>query len=159
MAMRIGLGDDIHALCEGTGIPLGGVMLPCNRACRAVSDGDVVLHALTDALLGGLALGDIGERYPEAAVAKGEESRRFVAETMALLRERGARVHNVDCTVYLERPRLGGMKTAIRDNLSRLLGIDAGSVGVKAKTAEGFGAVGRGEAVAARVAVLIEVDE
>lgn len=159
MTMRIGLGDDIHALCEGNGIPLGGVVIPCARACCAVSDGDVVLHALIDALLGALALGDIGDYYPESKVAKGERSERLVLETLALLREKGATISNIDCIIYLEQPKLGEFKNAIRDNLCRMLSLAPGAVGVKAKTAEGFGAVGRGEAVAARVAVLVAVEE
>lgn len=155
MALRIGWGTDIHCLADGEGIRLGGLTIPCPRASVAVSDGDVLLHALVDALLGALGLGDIGDHYPESRVAPGEDSSRFVRETMALCAARGGVVVNVDCIINLERPRLGEWKGKIRDNLAAILELDSGCVNVKAKTAEGLGAIGAGEAVAAQVAVML----
>ncbi len=151
--MRIGIGSDIHRLQPGDGMKIGGVLIPCEFGCIAVSDGDVLLHALVDALLGATGAGDIGERYPESRVAPGEDSARYVREVLADLK--GVRVENVDCIVHLEQPKLSPWKDAIRHSLAGLLGIESGQVGVKAKTAEGLDAVGRGEAVAVQVVVLI----
>lgn len=159
MSFAVGVGTDVHRLEPGSGIPLGGVVVPCDKACVAVSDGDVLLHALTDALLGGMGQGDIGERYPESKVGKGESSRRFVEETMLLLEARGGRVVNVDCTVDLERPRLASWKMRIRDSVAALLRVSPGKVNIKAKTAEGLGSVGNGEAVSAQVVALLELPD
>lgn len=153
--MRIGIGSDIHRLQPGGGIKIGGILIPCEFGCVAVSDGDVLLHALVDALLGATGAGDIGERYPESRVVPGEDSSRYVREVLAELG--GARVENVDCIVHLERPKLSPWKDAIRRSVAGLLGIEPGRVGVKAKTAEGLDAVGRGEAVAAQVVVLLSL--
>lgn len=157
MSMRIGFGTDLHRLEAGEGLWLGGVLVPCRYAAVAVSDGDALLHALVDALLGAAGLGDIGERYPETKTAPGEPSSRYVREVADDLAGRGMRVVNVDMVIDLERPRLAEWKTAIRDSVAELLGLDAGRVNVKAKSGEGAGPVGRGEAVAAQAAVLVEI--
>lgn len=157
MPMRVGFGTDLHRLREGGGIRLGGLSIPCGYSCEAVSDGDVLLHALVDALMGAAGLGDIGDRYPESKVAPGEDSSRFVAEIMAELRAAGAGLHNVDCVVDLENPKLGRWKGEIRASLARLLGLPEARVNVKAKTAEGLGPVGTGRAVAAQVVALLEL--
>lgn len=155
--LRVGLGTDSHRLRPGGGIRLGGVDIPCAFACEAVSDGDVLLHALVDAILGALGLGDIGECYPESAVRPGEDSRRFVTEILALPGAAGVRLVNVDCVIHLERPRLAEWKPRIRDGMAALLGVAPSRVNVKAKTAEGLGPVGEGREVAAQVVVLLEV--
>lgn len=158
MQMRIGIGNDIHRLESGNGIRLGGLFIPCPFSCRARSDGDVLLHALTDAMLGALAEGDIGDRYPESAVRQGEDSRRFVLETLALLAARRARLVNIDCIIELERPRLAEWKEAIGQSLSDILSLPPDRIGVKAKTGEGLGPVGEGLAIAARAVALLSVE-
>lgn len=152
--MRIGFGTDLHVLRVGEGLMLGGVPVPCGYAFEAHSDGDVVLHALVDAMLGCAGLGDIGEKYPPSAIRKGESSTRFVTETLALLGKAGLALVNVDCVIDLEVVKLGDTKKVIRASLASLLGLDAACVNVKAKTAEGVGAVGEGRAVSAQAAVL-----
>lgn len=156
MAMRVGLGTDIHKLTRGNGLWLGGVKIPCNLTAKATSDGDVLLHALVDALLGAAGLGDIGERYPESKATPGESSARFVREVVADLNVRGMRPVNVDLVVDLERPRLGPWKPRMRDAVADLLGIDPARVNVKAKTGEGLGPIGWSEAISAQAVVLVE---
>lgn len=157
-SFRVGLGTDVHRLEAGDGILLGGAAIPCDKRCIAVSDGDVVLHALVDALLGACAGGDIGDHFPASAVAPGETSRRFVEFALDALASRGASIVNVDCVIDLEAVRLAPFKERIRDSLSGILGISPDRIGVKAKTAEGMGPVGAGEAVAAQAIVLLRVD-
>jgi 2-C-methyl-D-erythritol 2,4-cyclodiphosphate synthase len=153
-SFRIGFGTDLHCLEPGDGVMLGGVKIPCGYQCHAVSDGDVVLHALVDALLGCAALGDIGEHSPEHAVIKGESSRRFVEAALAMLADAGFAPINVDCVIDLEHVRLAESKAAIRTGVARLLRLDESRVNIKAKTAEGLGPVGEGKAVAAQVVAL-----
>ena len=159
MGFRVGLGTDMHRLTAGTGIRLGGVDIPCEFACVAASDGDVLLHALTDALLGSLAMGDIGEHFPACKTTPGEDSRRFPLQALRILERSGARVANVDCVVDLERPSLRDWKTDIRNGIANLLSLPSGRVSVKAKTAEGLGPVGQSLAIAAQAIVLIETEE
>ncbi len=156
---RVGLGTDVHKFLPGNGFHLGGVFMPCAFAVQADSDGDVVLHALVDAMLGAMALGDIGEYFPRERVAKGEASRVFVEETLTLVRAKGGEVVNVDCIVNLENIRLSPWKKAVRDKIAEIIGLDSARVNVKAKTAEGLGWVGRGEAVSAEVVVLLKTDQ
>lgn len=153
-AFRVGFGTDLHRLEPGEGIPLGGAPVPCAYRCVAVSDGDVLLHALVDALLGACGWGDIGEWFPASSVEPGQASSAFVAEVLAKMRESGISIVNVDAVVDLEGVRLAPWKAAIRQSVAELLGIPAGRVNIKAKTAEGLGPVGEGKAVAAQVAVL-----
>lgn len=157
MGMRVGLGTDIHRLTSGHGLPLGGVLVACPFAAVADSDGDVLLHAVVDALLGAMGWGDIGERYPASAVRKGEASARFVQEVLAEMAAVGAAPVQLDCIINLETPRLGTVKTAIRESLAGLLRLEPGRVNVKAKTAEGLDSVGRSEAVSAQVVAQVEV--
>lgn len=156
MPYRIGFGTDIHKLAPGDGFKLGGVRVEADRSAVAASDGDALLHALVDALLGAAGLGDIGERYPESAAAAGESSERYVLEVAAELRRRGFEIVNTDLVIDLERPKLAGLKPVLRDSIARLLGVDAGRVNVKAKTGEGMGWVGNGDAVGAQAAVLLK---
>lgn len=156
MNIRIGIGNDFHCLDTGSGFRLGGIWIESEFTCIADSDGDVLLHALTDALLGSLALGDIGEWYPK--VEPGELSTRFVQETMAKLLARRASVINVDCIIELERPKIGPWKMPIRQAIASLLRISIDNVNIKAKTREGQDAIGQSKGIAAQVVVLVALD-
>ncbi|OWY69612.1 2-C-methyl-D-erythritol 2,4-cyclodiphosphate synthase [cyanobacterium TDX16] len=145
---RIGLGTDLHRLVPGGPLRLGGVDIPFEFQAAAHSDGDVVLHAVTDALLGAAGLPDIGERYPDSDPAnKGADSRRFIAEVLGDLRRGGLVPVNLDIVIQAERPKLSAHKASIRDSVAQLLGLSPDRVAVKAKTNEGLDAIGRGEAV------------
>ena len=155
--MRVGIGHDTHRLAEGRPLILGGVRLEHPRGPVGHSDADVVLHALTDALLGAAGLGDIGDAYPDTDPAYRDcDSAVFVRETLARLNRAGYRVVNVDVTVFAQEPKLGPLKAAIRRSLAGLLGLDVGAVNVKAKTGEGVGAIGRAEALGCQAVALIE---
>ncbi len=159
MALRIGFGTDLHRLVAGDGIWLGGVKVPANKKAEAHSDGDVVLHAVTDALLGAAGRGDIGEMFPASAVEKGQASSLFVESVMSLLKAQGMRVVNADVTIDLEKPRLSEWKQPIRDNIAKYLSADPRRINVKAKTSESIGPVGEGKAVSAQVAIFLEIIE
>lgn len=153
---RIGMGHDRHRLVAGKPLWLGGVSIPFELGLDGHSDADVVLHALTDALLGSLALGDIGEWFPNTDEQwKGASSDRFVVAAMAAVRERGWEVCNVDATIHAERPKLSAYKSAIAARMAELLGVETDQVSVKAKTGEKVGPVGRGECIDADVIVLV----
>ena len=155
--MRVGLGHDTHRLEEGRPLLLGGVRVPYPRGLAGHSDADVVLHAVTDAMLGAAGLGDIGDAYPDTDPEwKDADSRLFLRETLARLTRGGWRVVNLDVIVFAQEPKLGPVKAAIRDSLAGLLGIDAGAVNVKAKTGESVGHIGRAEAMSCQAVVLIE---
>jgi 2-C-methyl-D-erythritol 2,4-cyclodiphosphate synthase len=155
--MRVGIGHDTHRLAEGRPLILGGVRVEHPRGLVGHSDADVVLHALTDALLGAAGLGDIGDAFPDTDPAwRGADSALFLREALARLNRHGWRVVNVDVIVFAQEPKLGPVKAAIRDNLARLLGLAAGEVNVKAKTGEKVGHIGRAEAIACQVVVLID---
>ncbi|HKI34267.1 MAG TPA: 2-C-methyl-D-erythritol 2,4-cyclodiphosphate synthase [Gemmataceae bacterium] len=155
--MRVGIGHDTHRLEEGRPLILGGVRVEHARGLVGHSDADVVLHAVTDALLGAAGLGDIGDAYPDTDPAwRGADSALFLRETLARLNRDGWRVVNVDVIVFAQEPKLGPLKGRIRDNLARLLGIDEGAVNVKAKTGEKVGHIGRAEAIACQAVVLID---
>ncbi|TKR33793.1 2-C-methyl-D-erythritol 2,4-cyclodiphosphate synthase [Luteimonas gilva] len=154
--IRIGQGFDVHAFGDGDHLMLGGVRVPHVRGVLAHSDGDVVLHALCDAMLGALALGDIGKHFPPSDPQwKGADSRAFVRHCNRLLAERGWRVGNADITVICERPKIGPHADAMRVNIAEDLGIDVDAVGVKATTSEKLGFTGRGEGIAAQAACLL----
>lgn len=154
--IRIGQGLDVHAFGDGDHVVLGGVRIAHDRGLLAHSDGDVVIHALCDAMLGALALGDIGVHFPPSDPRwKDADSRTFLRHCDALLRERGWRVGNCDITVVCERPKVGPHATAMRENLAAELGIGIGAVSVKATTSEGLGFTGRGEGIAAQAVCLL----
>lgn len=156
MDIRIGLGWDNHRLAEGRALILGGVRVPCEFGFDAHSDGDILLHAVTDALLGALALGDIGMHFPDTDPRwKDCDSGVFVRHAASLVRERGYRIGNVDATVILQRPKLGDLRAQIRANLAALLELDPAQVSVKFKTAEKVGPVGEGRSAEAQAAVLL----
>lgn len=146
---RVGIGTDLHRLVPGRRLILGHVPIAYSRGPRSHSDGDVVLHALIDALAGAAGLPDIGEMFPDTDPAyKDADSANLLAEVLKKLQTQGYAVVNVDVTIHAERPKLGPHKAAIRRELARLLGLKSDAVSVKAKTNEGVDAVGRGQAVA-----------
>ena len=156
MKLRIGQGYDVHAFAEGDHVMIGGVRVPHERGVLAHSDGDVVLHALCDAMLGALALGDIGVHFPPSDPRwKGADSRVFLRHCNGLLRERGWRVGNADLTVVCERPKIGPHAQAMREVIAADLGVDVEAIGVKATTSERLGFTGRGEGIAALAACLL----
>lgn len=155
--MRIGSGYDLHRLVPDRPLLLGGVRIPSPLGELGHSDGDVLLHAVIDALLGAAALGDIGTHFPPSDPAyAGIDSRELLARTIKLIGDAGYYAVNLDTTVILERPKLKEYITAIREQLAADTGLSVDRVSVKAKTNEGVDAVGRGEAVAVHAAVLIE---
>jgi len=160
MSMRVGSGHDTHRLVEGRPLILGGVRVEHPRGLAGHSDADVVLHALTDALLGALALGDIGDLYPDTDPAhKDADSRRFLVDAIENVTALGWEVANVDLTIFAQEPKLGPVKQAIRESLARLLEIPLDCVNVKAKTGEHVGHIGRGEAIGCHAVVLLESDD
>jgi 2-C-methyl-D-erythritol 2,4-cyclodiphosphate synthase len=155
--LRIGQGYDVHAYASGDHVTLGGERIPHGQGVLAHSDGDVLLHALCDAMLGAAALGDIGMHFPDTDPRwRGADSRAFVRHARTLLREQGYRVVNVDATVLAEAPRLGKHREAMRANIAADLGVDVACVNVKATTSEQLGFVGRREGLACMAVVLIE---
>lgn len=157
---RVGSGHDTHRLVEGRPLVIGGVLVPHHAGPDAHSDGDVLLHALTDALLGALALGDIGEFFPDDEPAHAaQESSVFVARALAELHERGWRPVNVDSTIFAQRPKLYESKREMAVRMAELLDLPQHAVSVKAKTGERVGPIGREEAIAAEVVVLVERTE
>lgn len=147
---RTGTGFDVHAFGPGDHVWLAGVRIPHDRGLTAHSDGDAPLHALTDALLGAIGCGDIGQHFPPSDPAwKGAASRLFVEDAARRIAERGGRIANVDLTILAEAPRIGPHRDAMRAAIAAMLGIDAARVGVKATTMERLGFVGRGEGIAA----------
>jgi 2-C-methyl-D-erythritol 2,4-cyclodiphosphate synthase len=158
--IRVGSGHDTHRLVDGRPLILGGLSIPHTRGLAGHSDADVVLHAVTDALLGAAGLGDIGDLYPDADPRwKNADSKLFVQETRAKLNQLGWRVINLDVTIFAEAPKLGPVKTAIRESLATLLSLTPDAVNVKAKTGETVGHIGRGEAIGCHAVVLIEKTE
>ena len=157
MSMRIGQGFDVHAFGEGDHVMLGGVRIAHTHGVLAHSDGDVVLHALCDAMLGALALGDIGMHFPPTdARWKDADSRSFLRHCTALIRGRGWQVGNCDITVICERPKVGPHAQAMRACIACDLGIAVDAVSVKATTTETLGFTGRSEGIAAQAVCLLE---
>jgi 2-C-methyl-D-erythritol 2,4-cyclodiphosphate synthase len=156
MNIRVGTGFDAHAFGPGDSVALGGLRIAHSRGVVAHSDGDVILHALCDALLGAAGLGDIGQHFPDSdARWKGVASGVFVTAVREMLERRGYVVGNVDLTLLAQAPRIAPHRDAIRDNVARLLGIEATRVNVKATTTEYLGFIGRAEGLAALATVLI----
>ena len=155
--MRIGHGYDVHAFTDGDHVMLGGVRIPHSRGVKAHSDGDVVLHAVCDALLGAAALGDIGRHFPDTdAKWKDADSRLLLGETVKIVAGRKLKPSQVDVTVIAEAPKLAPHVMAMRVVISKGLGIPLELVNVKATTNEGLGHIGRGEGLAAHAVVLID---
>jgi 2-C-methyl-D-erythritol 2,4-cyclodiphosphate synthase len=157
MAMRIGHGYDVHRLVEGRRLVLGGIEIPHARGLLGHSDGDVVLHAVSDAILGALGAGDIGQHFPDSNERyRGIASSELLRQVVALMTGRGWRIGNLDVTIHAEEPRLLPHREAMRGRIATLLDASAERVNLKAKTNEGLDAVGRGEAIAASAVVLLE---
>lgn len=156
MEQRIGQGWDLHRLVAGRPLVLGGVTIPFDRGLDGHSDADVLTHAIIDALFGALADGDIGTHFPNTDPAwRGVSSLDLLGRALAQVHAGGWRVVNVDATVIAERPKLAAHRDAMRAALARALGVDPAAVSIKAKTAEGLGAEGRGEAISAQAVVLL----
>ena len=154
--MRIGHGYDVHRFQRGSFITLGGVQIAHNKSFVAHSDGDVLLHALTDALLGAAALGDIGQHFPDTDPAyKGADSRQLLRKVVVLLDQAGWSVGNVDSTVLAQAPKMAPHIVAMRENIAADLNIAVDQVNVKATTTEGLGFVGREEGIAAHAVVML----
>ena len=155
--MRVGIGHDTHRLAAGGPLRIGGIDVACDRHAVGHSDADVLLHAITDALLGAAALGDIGEMFPDTAEEnRGRDSADMLRGALAKTREAGYRVVNLDCIIFAQQPKFSPYKDAIRVRVAEILGLPAERVGVKAKTGEGVGGVGRGEIIMAQCAALLE---
>ena len=156
MDMRIGNGFDVHALVAGRSLVLGGVAIPHERGLAGHSDADVLLHAVCDAILGALALGDIGMHFPDTdARWKDADSRALLRQVAALTSAQGWRIGNLDVTVIAEAPKLAPHVPAMRANLAGDLACDIGAISVKATTTERLGFAGRGEGIAALATVLL----
>jgi 2-C-methyl-D-erythritol 2,4-cyclodiphosphate synthase len=153
---RTGLGWDVHRLESGRPLILGGVQIPCEFGLAGHSDADVLAHAITDALLGAAALGDIGMHFPDSDPRwKGADSLQFLTAARNMVKSDGFRIVNVDSTVILERPKLKDHRAAIRERLASTLGIEIERVSVKFKTAEGVGPVGEGRSAEAQAIVTL----
>lgn len=159
--MRIGHGYDVHAFTDGNALVLGGVKIPHTRAFKAHSDGDVLLHAICDALLGALALGDIGQHFPDtSAQYAGIDSRILLRHVYGLVQERGYAILNLDSTLIAQAPKLAPHMGAMRANLAADLACNPDAVNVKATTTEKLGFAGRKEGIAAHAVVLLrKVDD
>jgi len=155
--MRVGIGHDTHRLGQGGPLILGGIAIPHDRHAIGHSDADVLLHAITDALLGAAALGDIGELFPDTDPAnKGRDSAEMLREAAARTRAAGYTVINLDCIVFAQKPKLSPHKDPIRRRIAEILSLAPEQVGVKAKTGEGVGEVGREEVIMAQCVALLE---
>lgn len=151
--MRVGIGSDIHRLEEGRKLVIGGITIPYDKGEKAHSDGDVLIHAIIDAILGAYSMDDIGKHFPDnAAETEGMNSEKMLKTVLIMTQ---CKIVNIDTTVNLEKPRLRPYIQNIRENLSRIMEIPLDRISVKAKTAEGLGPVGEGLAISAEAAVLV----
>ncbi len=154
--MRIGSGYDVHAFCEGDHLTLGGIKIPFNKSFAAHSDGDVLIHAMVDALLGALALGDIGQHFPPNDDKwKNCDSSVFLKHVMELIKKEGYQVSNIDSTIICEQPKMQPHILAIRENLAKIMDLNVNQVSVKATTTEKLGFCGRGEGIAVESVCLL----
>ena len=157
MSFRIGTGFDLHRLAPQRRLVLGGVVIPFEKGLLGHSDADALCHAAADALLGALALPDLGQQFPDTDPAwKDADSLALLGRVQAMVEAKGFRVVNLDATIIAQAPKLSPHFPAMAANLARVLGVATDRISVKAKTAEGVGAIGRGEAIAAEVVVLLE---
>ena len=156
MNIRVGEGWDTHALVEDRPLMLGGVQIPFEKGLLGHSDADVLLHAITDALLGAAGLGDIGQHFPDTdATYKGADSAKLLKTAYAHVKQLGWHLGNVDCTIVAQAPKLAPHRSDIRSSIAKALGVAESQVNVKAKTAENMGPVGEGLSMEARAVVLI----
>jgi len=157
MMQRIGHGFDAHQLLLGRPLVLGGVRVPFDHGPVGHSDGDVLAHALADALLGACALGDLGEHFPSSDPRwLNADSLELLARCVEMIRERGFEVGNIDATIVLEHPRLAPYLPVMRDRLAEVLGVDRGAVSIKAKTTDGMGYTGDGTGIAAYAVATVQ---
>lgn len=157
MSFRIGNGYDVHLLADGLPFYLGGIKIEHTKGCVAHSDGDTLIHALCDALLGALALGDIGKHFPDTSDEfKGIDSKILLDRTYSLIKDQGYELVNADCTILLQKPKIAPYILQMREKLASVLKIDKNIISVKATTTEGVGFVGREEAIAVYATVLVE---
>lgn len=155
--MKIGIGYDIHRLIEDRPLFLGGVEIPYLKGLLGYSDGDALLHAISDAMLGALGMGDIGELFPNTDPQfKDVSSSNILAKVALLAGEKGYRVNNVDTVILAEEPKIYPFKVHMVAKIANILGIDNGRVNIKATTNEGVGSIGKGEAIAAYAVVMLE---
>ena len=154
--MRVGIGHDTHQLGPGGPLRLGGLDVAHDRQAIGHSDADVLLHAITDALLGAAALGDIGELFPDTDPAnKNRDSADMLRRAAAKVHAAGYRISNLDCIVFAQRPKLSPHKAAIRHRIAGILNLEPDQIGIKAKTGEGIGEIGREEAISAQCVALL----
>jgi 2-C-methyl-D-erythritol 2,4-cyclodiphosphate synthase len=156
-SLRIGQGFDVHALVAGRALIIGGVNIPYEKGLDGHSDADVLLHAITDAILGAAGLGDIGRHFPDTDPAfKGADSRKLLREAAARVKQAGYAVVNIDCTIIAQAPKMAPHVAAMAANIAADCGVDTNCVNVKAKTTERLGFTGRGEGIAAEAVTLVE---
>ncbi len=154
--MRIGHGYDVHRLVEDRKLIVGGVEIPWEKGLLGHSDADVLLHAIADALLGALALGDIGKHFPDTDPAfKGADSMKLLEHVVRLIQDKGYRVGNLDATIIAQRPKMAPHIPTMRDNIARICGVAPDRINVKATTEEGLGFTGTGEGIAAHAVALL----
>lgn len=154
--MRVGMGYDVHKLVEGRDLILGGVHVPYEKGLLGHSDADVLLHAISDALLGAAALGDIGRHFPDTDPAfHNADSMKLLEEVVRLIEEEGYKVGNVDATVIAQKPKLMNFIPEMRENISKVLGVTSGQVNVKATTEEHLGFTGEGLGISAQAVCLL----
>lgn len=154
--IRIGHGYDVHTLADGLRLVLGGVEIEHTKGCVAHSDGDVVIHAICDALLGALALGDIGKLFPDtSAEFKGIDSKILLRRVCDVIEEKGYQISNIDCTIAMQRPKLRPHIDTMRQTLAQVMGLDVDRVSVKATTTERLGFEGREEGVSTHAVALL----
>jgi 2-C-methyl-D-erythritol 2,4-cyclodiphosphate synthase len=154
---RIGQGYDVHRLAEGETLWLGGILIPHNKGTVAHSDGDVLIHAICDALLGSLSLGDIGTHFPDTSDEfKNIDSKILLAETNKLIEKQGYRIVNIDSTISAQQPKLKPFIPEMKNSMARVLNIKAGQISVKATTTERLGFEGREEGMSAQAVVLVQ---
>ena len=155
--MRIGHGYDVHKLVEGRKLILGGVDIPYEKGLLGHSDADVLLHAISDALLGAAALGDIGKHFPDTDMAfKDADSRNLLRQVVNLIEEKGYRVGNIDCTIIAQKPKLKNYIEIMRKNIASDCNVDVSCVNVKATTEEGLGFTGEGSGISAHAVCILE---
>jgi 2-C-methyl-D-erythritol 2,4-cyclodiphosphate synthase len=156
MDFRVGIGYDVHALADGLRLVLCGVEVEHSKGCVAHSDGDVAIHAICDALLGTLALGDIGKLFPDSDERyKGIDSRKLLKHVVELIRSKGYEISNIDCTIAMQRPKLRSHIDLMRERLAETIGIEIDRISIKATTTEHLGFEGREEGVSATAVALV----
>ncbi len=156
MKFRIGQGFDVHQLKEGLPLIIGGVLIPHTKGIVAHSDGDVLIHAICDALLGAANLGDIGTHFPDTSNEfKGIDSKILLEKTALLIRQHGYEINNIDCTICLEKPKIMSFVTKMKEQISKAAGINIDEISIKATTNEKLGFIGREEGVSAMAIALL----